>query len=73
LVAITVNTIAALAFRYEFWGLSPVGPIAAFALAGVAAALVLSPIATRLPARTIQRVFAVVVVAIAIYMVSALT
>ena len=72
LVAITVNTIAALVFRYEFWGLIPVGPIAAFALAGVAASLVLSPLATRLPARTIQRVFAGVVVAVAIYMVSAL-
>lgn len=72
LVAITVNTIAALAFRYEFWGLIPAGPIAAFALAGVAASLVLSPLATRLPARTIQRVFAGVVVAVAIYMVSVL-
>jgi uncharacterized membrane protein YfcA len=68
LVAIATNTIVALSFRYEFWSLIPVESIAAFTLAAVISSLILAPLATKLPARTIQKIFAVVVVVIAIYM-----
>lgn len=72
LVAISVNATVALALRYEYWSLIPIGPVAAFALAGVVASLLVAPFATRLPARVIQRLFAGVVVAVAIYMVAVL-
>lgn len=72
LVAISVNATVALALRYEYWPLIPIGPVAAFALAGVVASLLVAPFATRLPARVIQRLFAGVVVAVAIYMVAVL-
>jgi uncharacterized membrane protein YfcA len=72
LVAIATNTIVALSFRYEFWSLIPIESIAAFTLAAVISSLILAPLATRLPARTIQKIFAVVVVAIAIYMLAGL-
>jgi uncharacterized membrane protein YfcA len=72
LVAISVNAAVALGFRYEYWSLIPIGPVAAFALAGVVASLVVAPFATRLPARVIQRAFAVVIVAVAMYMVAVL-
>lgn len=72
LVAIATNTIIALGFRYEFWSLIPVESIAAFTLAAVLASLVLAPLATKLPNKTIQKTFSVVVVVIAIYMLAGL-
>jgi uncharacterized protein len=68
LVAIATNTVIALSFRYEFWDQIPVESIAAFTLAAVIASLTLAPLATKLPARTIQKIFAIIVVVIAIYM-----
>lgn len=68
LVAIATNTVIALSFRYEFWSQIPVESIAAFTLAAVIASLTFAPLATKLPARTIQKIFAVIVVVIAIYM-----
>ncbi len=68
LVAIATNTVIALSFRYELWDQIPVESIAAFTLAGVVSSLLLAPLATKLPARTIQKTFSIVVVIIAIYM-----
>lgn len=68
LVAIATNTVIALSFRYELWNQIPVESIAAFTLAGVVSSLLLAPLATKLPARTIQKTFSIVVVIIAIYM-----
>ena len=72
LVAIATNTIIALGFRYEFWNTIPVESIAAFTLAAVLASLILAPFATKLPNRTIQKSFAVIVVLVAIYMLAGL-
>jgi hypothetical protein len=72
LVAIATNTVIALAFRYEFWSMIPAGSIAAFTLAAVLASLLLAPIATKLPNKTIQKIFSVVVALIAIYLLAGL-
>lgn len=72
LVAIATNTIIALGFRYEYWELIPVESIAAFTLAAVLASLLLAPIATRLPNRTIAKIFSIIVLVIAFYMLSGL-
>ena len=72
LVAIATNTIIALGFRYEFWNTIPVESIAAFTLAAVLASLLLAPFATKLPNRTIQKSFSVIVVLVAIYMLAGL-
>lgn len=72
LVAIATNTIIALGFRYEFWNTIPVESIAAFTLAAVLASLILAPFATKLPNRTIQKSFSVIVVLVAIYMLAGL-
>lgn len=72
LVAIATNTVIALAFRYEFWDTVPAGSIAAFSFAAVVASLILAPFATKLPSKTIQKTFAVIVVVIAIYLLSGL-
>ena len=68
LVAIATNTLIALGFRYEFWSLIPIESITAFTLAAVLASLLLAPIATKLPSKTIQKTFAIIVVFVAIYM-----
>jgi uncharacterized membrane protein YfcA len=73
LVAIATNTVIALGFRYEFWRLIPVESIAAFTLAAVLASLLLAPLATKLPNKTSQKIFSVIVVLIAIYMLAGLT
>lgn len=72
LVAIATNTIIALVFRYEFWNTIPAESIAAFTLAAVLASLLLAPLATKLPNRTIQKSFSVIVAIIAIYMLAGL-
>ena len=72
LVAIATNTIIALGFRYEFWSLIPVQSIAAFTMAAVLASLLLAPLATKLPNRTIQKAFSVIVLVIAIYLLAGL-
>lgn len=73
LVAIATNTVIALGFRFEFWSEIPVESIAAFTLAAVVSSLALAPFATKLPARTIQKSFSVIVILIAIYMLVGLT
>jgi uncharacterized protein len=72
LVAIATNTIIALGFRYEYWELIPVEAIAAFTLAAVLASLLLAPLATKLPNRTIAKIFSIIVLVIAFYMLSGL-
>ncbi|MFM1864593.1 MAG: hypothetical protein RL677_373 [Actinomycetota bacterium] len=73
LVAIATNTVIALGFRFEFWSLIPVESIAAFTLAAVLASLLLAPLATKLPNKTVQKIFSIIVVLIAIYMLAGLT
>lgn len=73
LVAIATNTVIALGFRFEFWSEIPAESIAAFTLAAVVSSLALAPFATKLPARTIQKSFSVIVILIAIYLLVGLT
>jgi uncharacterized membrane protein YfcA len=73
LVAIATNTVIALGFRFELWNQIPVESIAAFTLAAVVSSLALAPFATKLPARTIQKSFSVIVILIAIYLLVGLT
>lgn len=73
LVAIATNAIVALLMRHEYWHLVPTGPIAAFAVAGVAASMLSAPFAHRLQPQALQRAFAGLVVLVAIYMLLTLT
>lgn len=70
LVAITANSVLALALRFEFWNQIPILEIAVFTAAAILASLIMSPIATKLPTKLLQRIFAAVITLVAIYLIA---
>jgi uncharacterized membrane protein YfcA len=67
LVAITANSLLAFVMRYEFWNQIPVLEIAVFTVSAISASLILSPIAAKLNAKILQKIFSIVIVLVAIY------
>jgi uncharacterized membrane protein YfcA len=67
LVAITANSLLAFIMRYEFWDQIPVLEIAVFTVSAISASLILSPVATKLNAKILQKIFSAVIVLVAIY------
>jgi uncharacterized protein len=67
LVAITANSLLAFVMRYEFWDQIPVLEIAVFTVSAISASLILSPIAAKLNAKILQKIFSLVIVLVAIY------
>jgi uncharacterized protein len=67
LVAITANSLLAFVMRYEFWNQIPVLEIAVFTVSAISASLILSPIASKLNAKILQKIFSLVIVLVAIY------
>jgi uncharacterized protein len=67
LVAITVNSLITFVLRYEFWGQIPVAEVAVFTVSAISASLILSPIAGKLNAKFLQKIFSVVIVLVAMY------
>jgi uncharacterized membrane protein YfcA len=67
LVAITANSLLAFVMRYEFWDQIPVLEIAVFTVSAMSASLILSPVATKLNAKILQKIFSAVIVLVAIY------
>jgi uncharacterized membrane protein YfcA len=69
LVAITVNSLIAFVLRYEFWDQIPVAEVAVFTVSAISASLIFSPIAGKLNAKLLQKIFSVVIVLVATYTV----
>jgi uncharacterized protein len=67
LVAITFNSLIAFVLRYEFWDQIPVAEVAVFTVSAISASLILSPIAGKLNAKLLQKIFSVIIVLVAIY------
>jgi uncharacterized protein len=67
LVAITANSLLAFVMRYEFWDQIPVLEIAVFTVSAISASLILSPIASKLNAKILQKIFSIVIILVAIY------
>ena len=67
LVAITVNSLIAFVLRYEFWDQIPVAEVSVFTISAISASLILSPIAGKLNAKLLQKIFSVIIVLVAIY------
>lgn len=67
LVAITANSIIAFVLRYEFWDQIPVAEVAVFTVSAISASLLLTPVAGKLNAKVMQKIFSVVIVLVAIY------
>ena len=67
LVAITANSLLAFVMRYEFWGQIPVLEITVFTVSAISASLILSPVATKLNTKILQKIFSLVIVLVAIY------
>ena len=67
LVAITINSLIAFVLRYEFWDQIPAAEVAVFTVSAISASLILSPIAGKLNAKLLQKIFSVVIVLVAIY------
>lgn len=67
LVAITANSIIAFVLRYEFWDQIPVVEVAVFTISAISASLLLTPVAGKLNAKVMQKIFSVVIVLVAIY------
>jgi uncharacterized membrane protein YfcA len=67
LIAITVNSLIAFVLRYEFWDQIPVAEVAVFTISAISASLILSPIAGKLNAKLLQKIFSAIIVLVAIY------
>jgi len=67
LVAISMTSAIAFLLRSEYWNLIPVSSILAFTAAAITASLISAPFAGRLNPRMSQKLFAVFVFVIAIY------
>ena len=67
LVAITANSLIAFVLRYEFWNQIPVAEVAVFTISAILASLLLTPVAGKLNAKAMQKIFSVVIVLVAIY------
>lgn len=67
LVAITANSLIAFVLRYEFWNQIPVAEVAVFTISAISASLLLTPVAGKLNAKAMQKIFSVVIVLVAIY------
>jgi uncharacterized membrane protein YfcA len=67
LVAITANSLLAFVMRYEFWNQIPILEIAVFTVSAISASLILSPVATKLNAKILQKIFSVVIALVATY------
>lgn len=70
LVAITANSVLALALRFEFWNQIPILEIVVLTAAAISASLIMSPLATKLPAKSLQRIFAAIITLVAIYLIA---
>lgn len=69
LVAITMNSIIAFSLRSQYWHTVPWKSVLVFTGAAVLASFITTPLATKLPARTLQKAFAGLVIIVAIFMV----
>ena len=69
LVAIAMNSAIAFLLRFHYWHTVPWTSVLVFAGAAVIASFVTTPLATKLPAKALQKAFSVLVVLVAIYMV----
>lgn len=69
LVAIAMNSIIAFLLRFHYWDSVPWTSVLVFASAAVIASFITTPLATKLPGKTLQKSFAVLVVAVATFMV----
>jgi uncharacterized membrane protein YfcA len=67
LVAITANSLIAFFLRFEFWDQIPVVEVAVFTISAITASLLLTPVAGKLNAKVMQKIFSVVIVLVAIY------
>jgi uncharacterized membrane protein YfcA len=68
LVAIAANSAIAFLLRFDYWKEIPAFEIALFTFAAIVASTLLSPLATKLNAKTLQRIFALIVASVAIYL-----
>lgn len=68
LVAISANSALAFILRYEYWNQIPVIEITLFTIAAIGSSILLSPVASKLNAKLLQRIFAGVVSLVAIYL-----
>jgi uncharacterized membrane protein YfcA len=70
LVSITINSLVAFLLRFPYWDLIPVIEIALFTTAAIAASTLLSPLGAKLNTKVLQRMFSVVIVFVAIYLIA---
>lgn len=68
LVAIAINTLIALGFRYEYWSELPWDQVGLVALSAVIVSAVAAPISHKLPEIKIQKAFAAILVVLTIYL-----
>jgi uncharacterized membrane protein YfcA len=67
LVAISANSLLAFLLRNEFWSEIPIAEIAIFTLSAIIASTLLTPVAAKLNAKVMQRIFSVIIVLVALY------
>lgn len=69
LVAIAMNSVIAFLLRADYWNTVPWNSVLVFTGAAVIASFVTTPLATKLPSKTLQKSFAILVVIVGVFMV----
>jgi uncharacterized membrane protein YfcA len=69
LVAITMNSVIALLLRADEWSALQAGPVAVVGVVAIATSVVAAPLASRIPAPTLRRGFALFLVGVALLLI----
>ena len=70
LLVIAINAIVALLFRYQYWEMIPITKVFALTISAIIASFLCAPLAQKIDARMLQKVFSIFIVVIAIFVLS---
>jgi uncharacterized membrane protein YfcA len=70
LLVIAINAMVALLFRYQYWEMIPITKVFALTISAIIASFLCAPLAQKIDARMLQKVFSIFIVVIAIFVLS---
>lgn len=70
LVAISLNSLIALGLRFEYWSQIPILEVIIFTSAAITSSIFISPLSSKMNSKLLQRIFAIAISIIAIYLIT---
>lgn len=67
LLVIAINALVALLFRYQYWEMIPITKVFALTISAIITSFLFAPLAQKIDARMLQKVFSIFIVVIAVF------